>query len=743
VKVAFVATDIPGIIYPYNIGGVASFVDQLTTLLQSRDVEITIVAANGERWPIQDKWQSIYRSRGIKVAYASLPQAAMPVYPNAWPLRISEQVTKAVQDADVVYFQDWGGFGFDAVSRARFQTGKRPCYVSVLHGASAWVQQGNKELPGVPEYLFMDFFERYMIEHSDFVASPSRFMLDWVQARGFTLPPEERVCALGLPLIERSLKPERKNVVGTPFKQVVFFGRLETRKGFEVFINALLLLARAQEDTLRSLEKVVLLGSEAQNKIGSAEDAAQMLREAGLQVSCITDLDSEGAQQYLAKHAEESLVVIPSLEDNHPYVVVEASLIDGLNILCSETGGIPEILGNRGSRQLFRPCVQELAAKLAEWLQHGWVAPDSLGHYDAQAANQRWLAFHDEVSDYARDASFARTLQPVPVFRDQKSLDLCIPYFDHGRYLPQLLLSLEHQTSDDFNVIVIDDGSADPESIRVFETMREKYTPHGWTFLRQENTFVDAARNAAVGRGTAEFLSFLDADDVAALNLVERFLEAIRLSGDDCLMTCYSEFRGDAFPIDLETGIQNTPCVAYKRPIGVDLVLSLADPDVLGSSVMIVRRSAYEAVGGFTEMEGAGHEDYELYIKLAFAGFKVDVLAEPLQLKRAHDNNLSSTMDIYLARMRIVRAYEKRFHEVNLNGMAGAFLSLAREAELLRERVYTLERPEKVERKSLWRLRHVRRVILLRFLEKITAFWERLRSQAGLHSRTPGDRDLT
>jgi glycosyltransferase involved in cell wall biosynthesis len=690
-KVSFVATDFPGIIYPHVTGGVSSFIGHLTTLLQDRDDDISIVVASSEHWPIEEKWQSIYRSRGIKIIYAGEPDFSMPVYPNPWTLRVGEQVTKALHDADIVYFQDWGGFGFDATSRARFQTGSRPCYVSVLHGGSAWVQEGDRELPNVPDYLYRHYFERYMIQYSDFVASPSRYMLSWVKEKGYVLPPVDRVRALGLPLTGRPKRRERSDIAESPFKQLVFFGRLETRKGFEVFIRALLLLARTSRQTLMGLEKVVLLGHDSQNKIGSAEDAAQMIRDIGLPVSCLTNLDSKGAQQYLADHIGDSLVVIPSLQDNFPYTVVEVSQIDGLNMICSDVGGVSEILGKRGSDQLFQPRVHDLAEKMTEWLRRGRVASDRLGHYDADAGNQRWLTFHDEVSDYVRDAAHVRTSVQVPVSRNKKSLDICIPFFNHGRYLPQLLLSLDHQTSRDFNVIAIDDGSTEPDSKLVFDSMHEKFASNGWTFLRQDNAFVDAARNAAADQGSAEFICFLDADDVAALNLVERLLEAIHLSGDDCLMTCYHEFRGSDFPLDLKTGTPNSPCVFYKRPIGVDLVLSLSDPDVLGSPVMIVRRAAFEAVGGFTETKDAGHEDYELYIKLAFSGFKVDVLPEPLQFKRAHNRNLSSDIDRYIARMRVVHAYEHHLRAANLEGLASAFLSLACEAESLRDRVHSLE----------------------------------------------------
>jgi glycosyltransferase involved in cell wall biosynthesis len=279
----------------------------------------------------------------------------------------------------------------------------------------------------------------------------------------------------------------------------------------------------------------------------------------------------------------------------------------------------------------------------------------------------------------------------------EQNLDVCIPYFNHGDYLPQLLLSLERQTSQDFNVTVVDDGSTDESSIQVFDDMRQRYESSGWTFIRQKNSFVDAARNVAAAAGTAKYITFLDADDVASINLVERFQQAVRLSKCDCLMSCYYEFQGEGFPLDLYTGEVISPAVGYKRPIGVDLLLSLSDPDVLGSPVMIVRRKCYEAVGGFTETPHAGHEDYEFYIKLAFAGFDIDVLPEALQFKRAHNSNLSSHMDRYLARMRIVNAYERRLRQCNLEGLAGAVLGLSQEVQSLRYQVALRETDSKSE----------------------------------------------
>lgn len=56
--------------------------------------------------------------------------------------------------------------------------------------------------------------------------------------------------------------------------------------------------------------------------------------------------------------------------------------------------------------------------------------------------------------------------------------------------------------------IAVNDGSPDEESNRVFEEQAERAKARGWDFYRQENAFVDAARNSAARRGSGEFLLF-------------------------------------------------------------------------------------------------------------------------------------------------------------------------------------------------------------------------------------------
>jgi GT2 family glycosyltransferase len=86
--------------------------------------------------------------------------------------------------------------------------------------------------------------------------------------------------------------------------------------------------------------------------------------------------------------------------------------------------------------------------------------------------------------------------------------------------------------------------------------------------------------------------------------------------------------------------------------------------------MIILRRTAFEAVGGYREVYGAAHEDWELTLRLALAGFRVDVIPEYLHLYRMGASSLSQTTDPNAARGRLLEAYESHLRANRLGGLA-------------------------------------------------------------------------
>jgi glycosyltransferase involved in cell wall biosynthesis len=274
-----------------------------------------------------------------------------------------------------------------------------------------------------------------------------------------------------------------------------------------------------------------------------------------------------------------------------------------------------------------------------------------------------------------------------------------VTYFQKAAYLGQLIDALEQQTEADFHLIAVNDGSPDTESNRKFEECAALARRRGWDFYCQPNAFVDAARNSAARRGTGDLILFIDADDVPARNAVARMREAITLSGDDALICASYLFASENRPFDPATGKILEPAYATQIPLGMDLVGGLVNPSVFGGSMFIIRRSVFEKIGGFRELRDAGHEDWELYVRLALAGYRVDVLPELLHFYRQVEGSLARTLPSEPAKRRLLDAYEDALSAAGLKGAALALAGLYRSGQEMEKEVRRLSAKATAPRK--------------------------------------------
>ncbi|TAJ43576.1 glycosyltransferase family 2 protein [Methanofollis fontis] len=98
------------------------------------------------------------------------------------------------------------------------------------------------------------------------------------------------------------------------------------------------------------------------------------------------------------------------------------------------------------------------------------------------------------------------------------SVSVVIPLYNKGLHIERTIHSVLSQTYQDFEVLVIDDGSEDegPEIVQHFNDPRIR-------LIRQENRGVSAARNRGIVESNTDFIAFLDADD----EWLPEFLETI------------------------------------------------------------------------------------------------------------------------------------------------------------------------------------------------------------------------
>lgn len=671
-RVAIVSYDVQTIFG--KAGGVGAFTTRWANLLRSAGEAVTIVMTRIDWEPmrVDPQWKARYQDNGIALIELQAP----PGLPTRWPevptMRMAEIAAPVLRGFDIVYFQDWANPGFHLVRERRYSTEPAPVCVTVLHGPSEWNLSSDGRYPELPKDLHLSYQERYSARHSDFVISPTRYMARHLEGLGWKFPREVEVLGLPMPPPEKT----DQQAALAPLRRIVYFGRIQERKGIRLFVSALEHFAKNADFK----PSVVLLGAaEDQNLLHST---MRSLKDAGFTVSHDGAMDSDAALRFLREKAQDTLCVIPSPTDNHPYALVEASLISNLNVIACRGGGVPEVL--KGSEaHLCDPLPRDLADKIAERI-NAPLSPNQLPHYDCDPANARWLEFHGRAVTRAKTRS-RRTAPPRKL-----TVDVCTTYYQKSAYLSQLVDALEQQTETDFHVIAVDDGSPDAESKRVFEEQATRTAARGWNFYRQENAFVDAARNSAARRGSGELILFIDSDDVPVPNAVARMREAMELSGDDVLICASYLFAGEKRPFDPATGEVVAPPYAINIPLGMDLVGGLLNPCAFGGSMFMIRRSVFEEMGGFRELRGAGHEDWEFYVRLALAGRRVDILPELLHYYRQVEGSLAHTLPSESSKRRLLDAYEDFLKTVGLQGGALALAGLYRSGQETENRIHQL-----------------------------------------------------
>lgn len=204
------------------------------------------------------------------------------------------------------------------------------------------------------------------------------------------------------------------------------------------------------------------------------------------------------------------------------------------------------------------------------------------------------------------------------------SVSVVIPTYNYGRFIAEALESALGQSLDVSEIIVVDDGSTDETKDIVLS-----FADRGVRYLRQENAGVCAARNRGVAESRGEVIAFLDADDIWEASKLEKQVKILAADRDLGLVHCgMREFASSSGKtLDLKTDGE-----AGDVADGL-LVWEKSVVNVSGSC-LVVRREAFDAVGGFDARMEVG-EDWDFCYRVA-RKYKVGFVAEPLVNYRIH-----------------------------------------------------------------------------------------------------------
>lgn len=127
-------------------------------------------------------------------------------------------------------------------------------------------------------------------------------------------------------------------------------------------------------------------------------------------------------------------------------------------------------------------------------------------------------------------------------------LSIVLPVYNVDRWLNQCLDSIQQQTFQNWEALLIDDGSTDFSGI-----IAENYARKDSRFrvIRQENRGVSAARNAGIEAATGDLLSFIDPDDLVSRNCFQALISAMRRIDADVSVCAhhYIDEHGNSNPV--------------------------------------------------------------------------------------------------------------------------------------------------------------------------------------------------
>ena len=121
----------------------------------------------------------------------------------------------------------------------------------------------------------------------------------------------------------------------------------------------------------------------------------------------------------------------------------------------------------------------------------------------------------------------------------QITLSVIIPIYNVEKYLKSCLESVASQTFTDFEVIMVNDGSAD-KSAEIAGVFAEKYD--NFRLINQPNLGVAAARNRGIDSARGKYISFLDGDDLAVPETYETLVDTAQKSGACQVRCAFAEF---------------------------------------------------------------------------------------------------------------------------------------------------------------------------------------------------------
>lgn len=331
------------------------------------------------------------------------------------------------------------------------------------------------------------------------------------------------------------------------------------------------------------------------------------------------------------RFAEHDLLVVPSTFEVCATVALEA-MRAGLPVLTTPVGGQTAIVEHGVNGWLAEGTgPAALARALAELLER---RDEVAAVRSSGVVFERFLRFTDPeafLDVYEELLAGDPPRSAPPPRRGEDRVTAVVPYYRAHRYVGEAVGSLLGQTHRELDVVLVNDGSFEPED-RVLDELAADPRVR---LVHQLNRGDAAARNLGIALAESEYLMMFDADNLLDPEFVARALELLRSDPELAYVTCWLRF--------IDPAGEELDGRGYA-PLG-NRVLVADEENWDGDTTALLSRRALDRLPEPFDRRGAMHGDWHFYRRLRERGEYGAVIPEPLARYRVHPQSLLRAHD--------------------------------------------------------------------------------------------------
>lgn len=630
-------------------GGIGTYVENCAKMFAEAGDEVTVIVRSVKETK-EEKTKEGYRvvrfKQGEGEYYTYLG------YDNALAYQYYEVIMNLIDKygkPDVIETQEYNAYGQYLIQNKLMLNEKlRDIPIVVhLHTPSFETLKINQFNTYEAPFYWIGEMEKFCIKGADALLCPSQFLADKLQY----LVPDQKINVINLPFdIDKDEleKYEKENPIKEEKKTLLYFGRTEYRKG------VIQMLKGAEKLWEKGLDfKVKIIGGDVKLEskgtfIGEElkKKYAKYIENGNLEM-----LDPIPHLALIPHILSATAVAIPSLYENFPNTCIYSMWL-GKPVLVSKSGGQAEMVQESGKNGLIFDWDKEgdFEEKLEKLLNMSDEELQTMGNNAKERIHKlcnmetnlklRREFFEEVIKNKNKKKDIFPFVEEMPkdeypkVYEGEKDLlSVVIPYYNLGRTLPETIESIKETEYKNYEIIIVNDGSTDKESLDVLK----RYTSDDKIrIINIKNKGLANARNVGAEAARGEFVAFIDADDKIDKTFYSKAINILH------------QYKNVSYVYSWVQYFEGSTAVWPTFNAHIPYLLCanmLAD-------FVVIRKNDFLNFGKNRIKMEYGMEDYDGWVSLAEHGYLGVSIPEKLNLYRVRKDSMSrqfnKKMRIYL-----------------------------------------------------------------------------------------------